>query len=268
MPKITIAVIADAHAGHPAAIWPSYFKTPKGNTIRANRAQGVLLEYWKDFWGLDQIRSAKYVLNLAESVEGYNKKEHGDQILTSNLDWQALAFTELLGPYISGKKYLGVYGSKYHDSEDLLIEKAIASEFKGDFYEMIAQFQVGGRIIFAAHDMTDALLYKSTGLDRNSLFTDAIEGPWDHNKVSHHIDIVASGHCHQFFLNQNESRITFISPCWKFWHPIRKYGAKKWAKIQPSIGGCWIEIDPDEKTCAVKVKTYPIKHVYDRLVRL
>jgi hypothetical protein len=108
------------------------------------------------------------------------------------------------------------------------------------------------------------MLYKSTMLDRGSLITDAIEGKWEHNKIPYHIDLIARAHIHQFFLNQNESRISYINPCWKFWHPIRKFGAKSYPFSQPTIGGTVIEIGD---TICVKKFTYPTVQIYDALIQ-
>ena len=65
-----LTVISDLHVGHPAAIWPREYITPKGNVISANRAQLILLNFWEDFWSQPEVRDSEVIINLAESIEG------------------------------------------------------------------------------------------------------------------------------------------------------------------------------------------------------
>lgn len=127
MPEIV--AISDIHVGHPAAIWPKSFTTTQGNIIMPNKAQQVMLDYWKDFFSQPAVKGAEYVLNLDESIEGYNRKEHGKDIMISVLGEQERAFVELLKPHINGKKYVCVDGSGYHGSEDTSVAERICREF-------------------------------------------------------------------------------------------------------------------------------------------
>lgn len=263
-----IAVIADAHVGHVAAIWPEKFEYEneegKSETIAPKRWQKILLQYWNNFWAIPEVKDSEILVNLAESIEGKNDKEWGKNLMTVDLDLQAEAFLALIKPKLNGRKYVSVSGNKYHESGDAETERQIAAALKRDgikaeWHYVIANRKWGGKIIQLAHNKTDAMLYKSTALDRDSLFLDANEGS---KKLDFHIDLVASAHLHTFFLNQNESRISFIAPSWCFWHPIRKFGARGYSRSQPTIGGLVIEIG---KAVSVKLFSYPLIHVYDAL---
>lgn len=251
------------HVGHKAAVWPDVFKYKnEGNEeeqIKSFKWQKVIREFWDDFWNQDEVKDAEYVVNLAESIEGKNDKEYGKNLMTVDLNRQVEAFAELIKPKLKGKKYIGISGSKYHESGDMESEALIAKILGGEWHYCMVNKRFGRWIIQFSHQISDSCLYKSTALDRNSLFLDASEGS---GKLNFHIDIIACGHEHSFFLNQNESRISFIAPCWKCWHPIRKYGAKDYARRMPTIGGCVIELG---KTAAVKLYNYPLPHVYDAL---
>ena len=256
-----IIVISDIHAGHPAAIWPKQFKTEKGIAILPNKPQEVLLEYWKDFFTQSDAKSAEYLLNLDESIEGYNKKEHGHDIMISDLNEQIKAFNQLLTPYMAGKKYVCVDGSRYHGSEDTSVAQVICKGFKGTYFGAMANWEVKGtgRIIHATHKASGAMLYKATALDRRSLYMSAAK-----SKVGMDPDIMISGHIHQYFRVDTMTRINVTCPCWKFWHPIKT--AETYPFSQPSIGGVIIKVS--KKFVEVDKYLYPLEHVYDALVKM
>ncbi len=259
MPEI--AVISDIHVAHPAAVWPKSFTTDKGNIILPNEAQRVMLQYWQDFFSRPDVKSAEYILNLDESIEGYNKKEHGKDIMISDLSEQEKAFVQLLFPYAEGKKYLGVDGSGYHGSEDTSVAKRICKEFKGKYCGNIINWEVKGtgRIIHATHKASSAMLYKATALDRRSLYMSAAK-----SKVGMDPDIMISGHIHQYFRVDTMTRINITCPCWKYWHPIKT--AESYPFSQPSIGGVVLKVS--KKHVEADKYLYPLEHVYDAVVRM
>jgi hypothetical protein len=247
-----IIVISDIHVGHPAAVWPKQYKTAQDNIILPNKAQKVMLDYWNDFFGQPDAKSAEYILNLDESVEGYNKKEHGRDIMTTNLNEQIGAFNQLLEPHIKGRKYICVDGSRYHGSEDTSIAEIICKGFNGEYFGALANWEVKGtgKIIHATHKASGAMLYKATALDRRSLYMSA--------------DVMLSGHIHQYFRVDTMTRINITAPCWKWWHPIKT--AESYPFSQPSVGGLIIKVS--KKFCEVDKYLYPLEHVYDALVKM
>lgn len=259
MPEIV--AISDIHVGHPAAIWPKSFTTTQGNIIMPNKAQQVMLDYWKDFFSQPAVKGAEYVLNLDESIEGYNRKEHGKDIMISVLGEQERAFVELLKPHINGKKYVCVDGSGYHGSEDTSVAERICREFKGKYFGAMVNWQVKGtgRIIHATHKASGAMLYKATALDRRSLYMSAAK-----SKIGIDPDIMISGHIHQYFRVDTMTRINITAPCWKYWHPIKT--AESYPFSQPSIGGLVLKVS--KKFCEVDKYLYPLEHIYDALVEM
>jgi len=255
-----IVVISDIHTGHPAAVWPKSFTTDKDNVILPNKAQKVLLQYWEDFWGQQDAKDAEYILNLEESVEGYSKKEHGRDIMVTDIHQQIQAFYELLFPYTQGKIYIGIEGSQYHGSEDMLVGKVVCEKFGGNYQGILVNWKVGdtGKIIHATHKSSGAMLYKATALDRNSLYMSAAK-----SKVGFDPDVMIYGHHHQYFRVDTMTRINVMAPTWKVWHPIKS--GEKYAMTQPSIGGLIIKIG---KRIEVEPYLYPLLHVYDALVKM
>jgi len=256
-----IAVISDIHVGHPAAVWPKSFKTAHDNIILPSKAQLVMLEYWNDFFSLPDAKAADYILNLDESIEGYNKKEHGRDIMTTNLNEQINAFNQLLLPHISGKKYVCVDGSGYHGSEDTSVAEAICKGFKGEYFGQMVNWEVKGtnRIIHATHKASGAMLYKATALDRRSLYMSAAK-----SKIGIDPDIMISGHIHQYFRVDTMTRINISCPCWKFWAPIKT--AESYPFSQPSVGGVILKVS--KKFVEADRCLYPLEHIYDALVKM
>lgn len=256
-----IIALSDIHVGHPAAVWPKGFTTKRGNPIEPNKAQLVMLQYWEDFFSQPDAKSADYILSLDECIEGYNKKEHGHDIMISDLNEQIGALSMLLKPHIKGRKYLGLNGSKYHGSEDMSIAEIICKNFKGTYFGQVVNWEVKGtgRIIHATHKASGAMLYKATALDRRSLYMSAAK-----SKIGIDPDIMISGHIHQYFRVDTMTRINITCPCWKFWHPIKT--AESYPFSQPSIGAVIIKVS--KKFCEVDKYLYPLEHIYDALIQM
>ena len=249
-----IAIVADVQVGHQAALWPDGYKNHS-----LTPAQKVLMSYWKDYWTSKDVKNAEYVINLAESIEGNNRKEAGRSLVDVNLNHQKDAFVELLRPYVKGKKYFGLEGSAYHTSLDYNVEEQIAKDLGGEFLGAIANLKFKtGHVIWATHKGGDAMLYRSTMLDRNSLYFSAIK-----TKLGEDPDLILYGHHHKSFRVDTETRINIIAPSWKFWHPIK--GAAKFAYTQPTIGGLIFKLPKNKGQIEVIKKFYPLEHIYSAL---
>ena len=258
-----VALVSDVHVGHVAAMWPEKFMFGKGQSINLAKHQKYMLNYWHDFWTKSEAKDADYVINLAESIEGGNRKEVGRSLLTADIDIQCDAFVALIKPYIEGKKYFSVSGSGYHDSLDTDVESRIATDLKGKFSGVIAnlKFKKTGHVIWATHSAGNAMMYRSTMLDRNSLFFSAIK-----SRLEDDPDIIVYGHHHKHFRVDTESRINLICPTWKMWHPIK--GAAKFAYTQPTLGGLILKLPKKRKQIDVIKKFYPLEHLYSALVEV
>lgn len=263
-----IAVISDIHVGHKAAMWPDNYTDIDGKHIEPSRAQKVLNQYWDDYWTCPEAKDAEYVLNLAESLEGNNRKEYGHGLVEGDLDLQADAFVYCIKDRIKGKKYIGLTGSGYHGSLDSQVESGIATRLRaegidaeclGDIANL--KFKKTGHIIWATHKGGDAMLYRSTMLDRNSLYFSAIK-----SKLQEDPDMLLYGHHHKFFRVDTESRINIMAPTWKFWHPIK--GAAKFAYTQPTVGGMFFKLPENHERITVILKKYPLEHLYSALRKI
>lgn len=263
-----IAVISDIHVGHKAAMWPDNYTDIDGKHIEPSRTQKILNQYWHDFWTCPEAKDAEYVLNLAESLEGNNRKEYGHGLVEGDLDLQAEAFVYAIKNYIKGKKYIGLTGSGYHGSLDSQVESGIATRLRaeginaeclGDIANL--KFKETGHIIWATHKGGDAMLYRSTMLDRNSLYFSAIK-----SKLQEDPDMLLYGHHHKFFRVDTESRINIMAPTWKFWHPIK--GAAKFAYTQPTVGGMFFKLPENHERITVILKKYPLEHLYSALRKI
>jgi len=255
-----MAIVSDVQVGHEAALWPENFTYNKGMVANLSPAQEVLLQYWRDFWTCEDVRNAETVLDLGEAIEGKNKKGYGRALVTANIDVQCDAYKILLRPYVAGKKYFNLRASDYHDSEDTDIEKGIADALDGTYCEYIfnGKIQETGHIVWATHKGGEAMLYRSTMLDRNSLYFSAIK-----SKLHEDPDIIIYGHHHKHFRVDTETRINLIAPTWKFWHPIKD--AAKFPYTQPTIGGLILKFPKNRGQIEVVKKFYPLQHIYSAL---
>jgi hypothetical protein len=252
------------HVGHRVGLWPEALELSDGVVITPSNAQLQLLEYWKDFWAGDAAEADTVAL-LGDLTEGKNRLEGGAGLMVSEMDPQKDAAVKLLKPYTKGKRVISVIGSKYHSSSDSETDTAVVNDLNGTDYGVIKNLRVKGpdRIVNISHVAGDALIYKSTQIDRDSLFFDAIEGSFDYSKLNFHVDLYIRGHWHWYLHMENESRHLVLVPCWKFWHPFRRKGGKNYAKTQPTIGAVVVDIGRDH--ILVKKHTYPLINVYDAL---
>ncbi len=260
-----ITVLSDIHCGHVCAPWPDGFETGKGNVIKPNKVQQILGEYWTDFWNLFEVKESEYIVNLEESVEGYSPKEHGiEDVTTVALEEQKRAFTALIQPHLKGKTYLCVEGSKYHGSQDTNMARSIMEglECRKHYFGSLGNWKhkPSGKHILLTHKISGAMMYKVTALDRWSLYLSAIK-----SKIQMDPDVVLTGHHHQFFAEMTPSRLLVQCPSWKLWHPIKD--AARYPYSQPTIGGITLSID-DKDNINVQRHFYPIKHLYDALVKI
>jgi len=264
------AVIADIHCGHPAALWPREHVCNSGNVIAANAAQLKLLEYWRDFWS--HAAGADYVINLAESIEGYSPREHGSHngVMTPDLDEQIRAVVSLIAPEVKKAEaiYLCVEGSKYHGSQDVMIERIICGEVQaqsgchGHYFGYLGVWHPADteQTVLLTHKISGGMIYKAGPLDRWSLYISSTQ-----HKTGISPGLVLSAHDHQFFITSTAHRIMVKAPSWKFWHPIKD--ASRWPFSQPTIGGLVIKI-PERGRMEVIPYTYPLEHLYDAMMEM
>ena len=260
--KTRIVNISDLHVGSKAALWPEEHTTEAGTVIKASEAQLKLLEYWEDFWSRE-AKTAEYVLLLGDMCEGKNPRGQARGLMDADLHEQKRAAISLLEPKVKGKIIRGIWGTCYHTSDDMEIDKMITEELGGVDDGIIANLKLNktGKIINYSHTVSGAVIYRGMAIDRDSLFIDAVEG----QKLNFHIDLYIRAHWHWYGHQENDSRHLVVNPGWKLWAPIRQKNAVMWAKFLPTIGGTVIDIDDD--FIFVRKYSYPLVAIYDKLVK-
>lgn len=264
-----ITVIQDIHVGHPGAVWPDGFESKSGNVIDLNSVQEYLLTCWNNFFSQPEVKRSKYVLNLAESIEGNNRKEMGVGLMTADINAQVKAFAELLSPHLKDKTYISVSGSEYHGLQGWKIEELVTKHIKelqpkcnvhfaGDLMRWV--HKPTGYKFFLVHKIGNAIQYKVSQMDKWSLYMSAIK-----NYIDYDPDFILTAHNHQFFQETTKSRIIVQGPCWKMWHPI--IDASRYVYTQPSIGGYVIALESNKRKQVIPF-LYPIKHLFDKVAEL
>lgn len=114
------------------------------------------------------------------------------------------------------RKVIGVSGSKYHDSLDTAIDKAVIEALGGKFYDKIHNVTVKetGTVINIAHGASNPMVGRGGNDDRESLYMDA-------NFITMDIDLVVRGHWHYYQYLQNSSRAVLRVPGWQAWYPAK-----------------------------------------------
>lgn len=258
--KRAIAFISDCHIGSLYAVFPEGIKTPQGNELKINVGQKVILDYWNYFWKKCDEFSVDTIIDLADNIEGNNKKEFGANLITSDLEIQKTAYVELLKPHIKRRQYITITGSGYHQSLDTKIQKDIAKRLGGKFYGAVANIHPVGtnRTINIAHGEGGAFVYRATAMDREGLFQLAATAQGKIPKV----DVVVRGHLHSFCHLHMPKQHLIQLPCWKAYDP-NKITLKSYGKMQPDIGGCILFIDEENRIDIHHYLLNPIPHIDD-----
>lgn len=255
----SIAAFADTHIGHPAALSLPQIALPQGNILDCNPYQRQIISYWEEF--KYEARNCDYILNLADTTEGINRKEYGADILMCDLNIQTSVAIDIVKDFVADRLYLSVIGSGYHGSLDTNVEKKIADAMPNShFFGLIGWWKVKGtdKTLFVAHDL-GSTMYKGTALDRHRIYSDAMS---DHlNKA----DLILGAHGHKYFeISTGYTRAAYL-PCWKAWHPIKAFGAKGYFIHYPKLGGCIINIG---KRITIEPITFPPIRVFDKVIEV
>ena len=173
--------------------------------------------------------------------------------MTPNLDLQKDACNKLLEPMAQDRTVYGVSGSRYHDSFDVRLDRAVVEKLGGKFLGQLANIPLKdtNRIIQVQHGVSGAVIYKEMVLGRYRLFLDAAEGQ---GKLPFHVDMVIQGHQHYFTHIRGENGHSLQVPGWCDWMPwkgvLNYYG-----KVLPDLGFCILLIDDQDR-----MTVYPFLH--------
>jgi len=239
----SIAFLADLHIGSPFAPWPEGFKTQTGFKIVPSAGQQQLNEYFKDFLKACNKYKVDTVISLSEIIDGGNRKEYGQRLVTADLGLQVDAAVAFLRPLVKNREFFGVTGSMYHNSLDMDAEAEIIKQLGGTFLGRLRNLQLkecGGFTINVAHGEGGNYIYKGTKEDRELLWAKVLEG---NNVLDFHIDLFARGHLHYYGYMERKNQAYIACPCWTDWIPYRPslmlYGR------QPDIGWVILQVARD-----------------------
>ena len=263
-PKRVIALISDTHVGSKYALWPPEFTCEEGNVLKANKGQQQIYDYWVDFNRQCDACKVDTVLHLGDALHGTNRKQFGQNLMTSELDIQMDAAEQLLRMIKKDREFLIISGSGYHESLDVKIHKQLARRLDGKFCGAMCNWSITGtnRKMNFAHGGSGAVIYRSTVIDRElnqMLQAQALD------KLPK-VDIVARGHWHTFIHLHLAKQHGVQVPCWAAWMPDKPY-LRSYGKMQPDIGGVIMFIDSKDRI-TVWHFLYPAVHIADRVMYL
>ena len=263
--KRSICVLSDTHTGSDVALWPKHHMLPKGNYITLSHGQEQLYEYWQDFCSMVKEYKCDTVIHLGDAVEGLNRKDGGEGLVVSNIDTQKDACIALLDGVIYDRNKVNlliVDGSKYHESQDSKIHKAIADAYpKGKYCGVLQNIKLNDTELRMniAHGSGGSAIYRSTKMDREEMFFLLAQAC---NKLPEKPDIIMRGHLHYMKEVVSENTLSIQVPCWKAWEDSRFFTAN-YARMQPDIGGYILLIDEFDEVI-IKRKKFPLPHIADR----
>jgi hypothetical protein len=244
--KRALGLISDVHIGCPAAPWPEEVYTRKEERlIPPSEKQRIINKHFDSFCDdLDDYHVDTIVL-LGDLIHGNNRKEWGRETMTPDLNVQQDACIQFLGRATKDRTVVGVSGTGYHNSLDILTERRVIQNLGGTYLEYLANFPVKGtgHIAQILHGASGAVIYREMAMARESLFLDAAEGS---GKIPFHISLRITGHWHYFSVLRTENRTLIQLPGWTDWTPW--VGAlKTYGKMLPHIGGVILLIDDKDR---------------------
>jgi hypothetical protein len=260
--KRAVALISDLHAGSVAAPWPDVMKTSEGMKLLASEEQQYLSAQLSAFKEVTDEFECDAVWLFGDLIDGNNWKACGTHRVTPDLDLQAKAAIELLGPITKGRTVLGIIGSGYHDSVDTFIDQRIIEALGGKCYGLLGNLPLKGtnRIIQITHGEGAAVTARETTIAREGALLFQAEGK--HN-LPFHVDARIAGHWHWFCHVHNSRQHLVQLPAWADWAPWRG-GVRSYGAALPDIGGVIMLVDQADRMNFLPF-LYPRPGISDRL---
>jgi len=263
--KRVIVLISDLHVGSRYAPFPPTFKGARENQpFGLNQGQITLNQYFFDFVDICKELKADTVFLVGDIMGGYNPKDPGMYLLTSDLDEQCMAAYELLKPLCKGRQ-VGVWaGTPYHGAgtENIKIHKQLADMLNGRFFGRIANIKLvpSERIVNIAHRGTSAPVYPETAMARDMLFFQQAEAL---KNIPFTVDIIVRAHMHRWIYIHKYQKHYLMLPGWEAFIPY--YMATRWySRYLNPVGGAVLLID-DKDRIRVWHYLYPPVHIADAL---
>ena len=238
-----ILVISDLHCGADTAICIPDFEVNSEReeiktTVRANKVQEELFKQWQQM--IDEHKRFDYVFNLADNIEGINRKGYGLGTIQSDLSWQTEMAIELL-KMIPCRRHVGTQGSSYHVNSQASGDRAVIKTLSQIYHE---RFVFGDQVIFDVEDVKFHLRHvtpftRQKVLSQSSLKRDILEA-LDEGKHTGRINCFLRGHTHRYAgLDYKPYFAGYVSPCWK----ISDQFIQQRSIQNPDIGYLIIEVN-------------------------
>lgn len=259
--KRVIALISDTHISSKYALFPNSYIDDKGVEYRANAGQKKIYGYWQNFCGVCDELKVDTVIHLGDALHGTNRKEFGRNLMFTDLEIQKDVAVMLLKQIVKRRKFFIVSGTGYHQSLDSKVHKSIAERLNGTFLGALANLRLkpSNRVMNVTHGTSGAVIYRSTILDRGGHFILQAQALGKLPKI----DIIVSGHLHNFIHIHFAQQHLIQLPCWMAWEESKPY-LKYYGKMQPDIGGVILMID-DKDRILVWHYLYPLPHISDMI---
>lgn len=243
------------HVGSHVALWPESYTSKAGVEYRASPAQLQILNYWRDFWG-HEAANAECVVLLGDLCQGKNVKDFGAGTTTPTLDTQVDACIQLLRPVIpAGAEIHSVTGSKYHDSLDTSLDKAVCHALGGQHHGAIKTLKLpNGTVVNVSHDFGGPLMYEAGTLERECLQWDAMVGQrtmLGQDVADDMINLFIRGHWHKYRYLEQDHRAFLQVPGWQLWYPAN-FMKKGLGKKMSQLGAVVVDCGPGGKVVVHK----------------
>ena len=260
-----VVFVGDMHVGSAMAVCPpNPFISELDTTIKSNKVMSVLYDTWE--WCIDGLSKNPHVLGvLGEPMDGANKKQIGQQSITTNVNDQ-INLSVILLKMLKARHIIMVRGSRYHVQVDATnFEEQVARLVGADKYraylpegvtvdtkelgyeansaltDYFAYFDVNGKTFNMTHHIgfSSNEMYRTTSLARE-LVTMKLSETF-YGKA----DVYARGHVHYHVRVGFTHTQGFTNPAWKlpYAHLFRHgHGGTK-----PDIGlvECIVESNQD-----------------------
>lgn len=266
--KRAIALISDTHVGSVYSVFPDNFTNDQGNRFVLNHGQHKLLEYWEDFKKRIEEWHCDTVIHVGDLLDGTNRAEYGESLMTTELETQLDAAEVLLKPMIQHRKFAIVSGSGYHESLDVKIHKSMARRARAycdtsKFLGVMANIKLKDveKTINISHKVGSSI-YNTAAMDKEAFLMSQATALGKLPKV----DIIIRGHIHKFNHIHLAKQHMIQVPAWKVYQPNRIF-VTNYGRWQPDIGGVIMLFD-EKNRLHVLHYLYPLVHIGDNMQNL
>ena len=247
-----ILALSDTHCGSYYFVFPDNFEG-----FKINEGQQRLLSYWHHMvksavgFGVDEVWF------VGDGFAGINYKGRGEGLLTTNIDFQALAAENLLAELLDAFKdrpFLRVWsGTPYHESIDTRKHMDLARGLGGSYegsWSFVTLYKKNGikKEAYVSHEASNSMVYPETPVARDISF---FKQGYADGKLPK-INLIVRAHKHSWLELEKGVVKAVQLPCWGTFYPYQA-SIKNFPMWQTDIGCCFIMVKDDSR---VKVQEW------------